>query len=453
MSEKLNINELFKTKLEDKEITPSASVWDKTIRVTRRKQFMRFNPARFNVYYLAGTLIVAGGLSAVLLTDGVKQTPIPGQARDDSAQLRAEESVIQTPNPGPEASLNTIPETRNTQHTTRTPSAEASLKEEPATRNAQHVTRTPSAVASPMDVASAKSMAKAEPTTPPPLVKTLIVYFTPSVREGCAPLEVEFYNASVNAEAYLWNFGANQPATRNAKPVTIFSDPGTYLVTLSASGPDGLTQSHSEQITVHPSPEAEFEIVDDAIYNYSIGATEYHWSILPEGSEPIPYSDEFQPSLDLSQINMQPATRNPQHVTRNTQPPTRNPQLSLFVSNQHGCSDTMSMALPAPKEPTLTFPSAFSPTGPSGGTYNPNETNNDIFHPVYSEMPVEYSLTIYNRAGELIFRTNDITVGWDGYHQQAPAASGVYIWKCTGRWTNGQSFTYQGDLTLVRNDL
>ena len=126
----------------------------------------------------------------------------------------------------------------------------------------------------------------------------------------------------------------------------------------------------------------------------------------------------------------------------------------MIAISDHGCSDTIEKPLPTADwelKTDLKFPTAFapSPAGPSGGYYNLNEVNNIIFHPKYSEEPVEYYLKIYNRSGELIFESTDIQIGWDGYYFQQASASGVYIWTATGKWKDGTPFEYSGDVTLI----
>jgi len=71
-----------------------------------------------------------------------------------------------------------------------------------------------------------------------------------------------------------------------------------------------------------------------------------------------------------------------------------------------------------------------------------------IFRP-YAQGVAEYKLEIYNRWGVLIFESNDVNHGWNGYLQGQPAKQDVYIWKAKGRFTNGRPFEVSGDVTLI----
>ena len=99
----------------------------------------------------------------------------------------------------------------------------------------------------------------------------------------------------------------------------------------------------------------------------------------------------------------------------------------------------------------IEFPNAFTPNanGPTNGYYTPGIPNNDVFHPTYKSV-VEYHLSIFNRRGELIFESNDINVGWDGYINVRLATQGVYVWKTRGKYSNGENFVKFGNVMLIK---
>ena len=63
---------------------------------------------------------------------------------------------------------------------------------------------------------------------------------------------------------------------------------------------------------------------------------------------------------------------------------------------------------------------------------------------------VEYDFTVYNRWGERLFETKDITQGWDGYYDGKLCPQDVYVWKATVTYGNGKSEILSGDVTLLR---
>ena len=97
----------------------------------------------------------------------------------------------------------------------------------------------------------------------------------------------------------------------------------------------------------------------------------------------------------------------------------------------------------------ILFPNAFTPDGNSGGGYNPGSLDNNIFFP-YTAGVVGFRVQIFDRWGELIFESNDLNVGWDGYYRGKLCPSDVYIWKARLELNNGQIINKAGDVTLLR---
>lgn len=438
MSEKLNIEQLFKSKLENLEQTPSPDAWIKTSRALRRKQFLRFNPRRFNLYYGIGALLIATGLAIAFIDmpSGVSKEEASGVRREALGEETISANDTLTENTYPEASEATVKSQTEKDQTARSkdtsePVKTESEKAEEASAYAE-LRRTKQG-----EVTKKEKASEPETSTPEP-VQTLIAYFTPSVTSGCPPLEVSFVNNSANALNTYWTISGEKQLAEGSFKYT-FRAAGNYVVTLTAVNASGLEKSYSETINVHPKPTAEFEIVDNEVYNYSLNATAFEWKLLT-GNDKKSFSNAVQISNDF-----QPDIETTLHLTPNAQ------SLALFAKNSYGCTDTTLSVLPEETDPKLTFPSAFNPNpnGSTGGYYNPLEPTNRVFHPRYNEEPATYNLKIFNKQGEIIFETNDIHIGWDGYHKEAPAAQGVYIYQATGTWKNGAPFNYRGDITIL----
>jgi gliding motility-associated-like protein len=126
--------------------------------------------------------------------------------------------------------------------------------------------------------------------------------------------------------------------------------------------------------------------------------------------------------------------------------------ITLIAESGEGCLDTMVHETPVVIEGRgkLEFPNAITiyPDGPAGENYNPGEPDPRIFRPV-SEGVEKYRLEIYNRWGELIFVSEDIDKGWNGYIKGSPAKQDVYVWRVTASFTNGRPYVKAGDVTLL----
>ncbi len=80
--------------------------------------------------------------------------------------------------------------------------------------------------------------------------------FTAVPTQGAAPLSVQFSNASLNATSYLWVFGDGSSSTA-VSPTHIYTTPGVYTVTLTASNPgnsQSLTKASLITVLAPPTP-------------------------------------------------------------------------------------------------------------------------------------------------------------------------------------------------------
>ncbi|MCI1751486.1 MAG: PKD domain-containing protein [Flavobacteriales bacterium] len=256
--------------------------------------------------------------------------------------------------------------------------------------------------------------------------------------EGCAPLTISFINTSLLGNGYQWQFGDGGSGIAT-DPVYVYNTPGTYTITLTAFGPGGGTSTavKVDSVIVHPRATAYFTVQPNEVnvpgqplftYNLSNSATAYTWDF-GDGT----FSNET----------------NPVHFYQSP----GSYGIQLVANNGWNCPDTFAIpgAVTAIQSGELTFPNAFSPgsNGPGDGIYDPNSLDNDIFHPLSTGVE-KYKLQVFNRWGEMIFETEDINQGWDGYYRGKPAKQDVYVWKAFARFVTGDEKKMTGDLTLLR---
>jgi hypothetical protein len=58
-------------------------------------------------------------------------------------------------------------------------------------------------------------------------------------------------------------------------------------------------------------------------------------------------------------------------------------------------------------------------------------------------------MMVFTKWGEMIFYTDDVRVGWDGYIQGKLAPTDVYAWKATATLSDGQTLHQLGNVTLL----
>ncbi|MBR9860978.1 gliding motility-associated C-terminal domain-containing protein [bacterium] len=97
-------------------------------------------------------------------------------------------------------------------------------------------------------------------------------------------------------------------------------------------------------------------------------------------------------------------------------------------------------------DPVAFIPTAFSPNG---------DGLNDQFRPTCRFIDHEaqlrtYSMEIYNRWGEVIYRSNNLIEGWDGNYDGVACPQGTYFYMIHYKGVNGFNYYHKGTVTLVK---
>ena len=74
---------------------------------------------------------------------------------------------------------------------------------------------------------------------------------------------------------------------------------------------------------------------------------------------------------------------------------------------------------------------------------------NDVFL-AYGRDIVEFKMYIFNRWGEQLFFSDDITVGWDGTYKGKLVQTGTYVYKIEYMDIVGDEGTLYGNVNLLR---
>ena len=255
--------------------------------------------------------------------------------------------------------------------------------------------------------------------------------------EGCVPLTVTLNNLSQYADSYEWFFSDGGYTTSDSPVYTFYSE-GVYGATLVVHGFDGTndTLELSNLFIAHANAVASFTVNPNQVVipdqpvlcqNASDNATVFEWSF---GDGFV--SNEVSPKhfYDIEGVF----------------------SIQLIANNEFNCPDTLVLTdvVFAYGDGYLEYPNAFTPntSGPSDGYYDEFGYTNDIFCPLHKGV-VLYELQIFNKWGEQIFETNDITRGWDGYYRGELSKEDVYVWKASVSFSNGTSKIMTGDLTLL----
>ena len=113
---------------------------------------------------------------------------------------------------------------------------------------------------------------------------------------------------------------------------------------------------------------------------------------------------------------------------------------TVTISSIDGCSISKEIKVTVESDFEVFIPDVFSPNG---------DGQNDILF-VRGIGIVEMSFKVYDRLGEKIFDTNDMTKGWDGTYKGNLLNNAVFVYELSATLVNGNKISKHGDVTLIR---
>lgn len=274
---------------------------------------------------------------------------------------------------------------------------------------------------------------------------TFIVFVNPlpqpnvsaSKTEGCVPLCIDLIsNSSPQAVTVDWNFGGGLKTSGD--PINFcFRNAGTYSVTTTITDINGCKSTRTSPfvITAFPRPGPDFSwtpeevsYIDNYVNFYSTSASgsivAQYWDFGDMVNNPNTNSSTVKnPFHEYSDIGKYPVT--------------------IVQTNAWGCTDTLIKVLEVIEDFTMYIPNAFTPNG---------DGVNDIFQPKgMGWKPDQYEFLIYDRWGNLIFKTKDYTAGWDGMLKGSLCPSDVYVYKIKAvSHANSSRKEFAGHVTLMK---
>lgn len=122
-------------------------------------------------------------------------------------------------------------------------------------------------------------------------------------------------------------------------------------------------------------------------------------------------------------------------------------QLTWFTNAQFGLPLWIPQNKPEP-EPVIYIPPPHL-LMPTGFTPN-NDGFNDVFKPKEIENLYNVKIEIFNRWGDIVYKSDDINLGWNGTFKGKRTVDGTYFWVACGENELGRSFSYKGTIDMRR---
>lgn len=258
------------------------------------------------------------------------------------------------------------------------------------------------------------------------------VAFTADTLVGCGQLTVNFdADTTGNMGAtYSWNFGLNDTTATGINTTYHYPEAGCFTITLTASLGQGCTTTDSVpcMINVWELPQADFNfsptdldaIASTAYFSdVSLNATQWLWSF---GDST--FSTVQHPEHTYDEVGKYPVT--------------------LYISNPDGCTDSVMYEVVVKDIVTFYAPNSFTP--------NKNEKNEIFYLYSYGVMEEEYEMLIFDRWGKQVFKTTDMTIGWNGSLNNTGAvlACDTYVYRVSYKEATGKRKNVIGHVNLIR---
>jgi gliding motility-associated-like protein len=234
----------------------------------------------------------------------------------------------------------------------------------------------------------------------------------------CSGQPVELWVTGGNG-LYQWYPAGNLSCEFCSNPIATGLGTTTYSVILL--DPHGCQDTLDVIVENHPPFNLVLHNNDTTIYMgesvqlFASGAPYYYWS----PTEYLGFSQSHDPvATPLSDITYT--------VTG--------------VSQLQGCPQSDSVRIKVIMQDVF-VPNAFSPNG---------DGLNDVFRVIARKLIQVQEFRIYNRWGQEVFFTKDISTGWNGTYKGVKQDPGVYYYMMRVAYPTGRTDFLKGDFTLVR---
>jgi hypothetical protein len=275
--------------------------------------------------------------------------------------------------------------------------------------------------------------------------------------EGCEPIHAYLAagTTGVSNAQYNWTwsdgYGQNTSDSSFDRIIANYSNTANGKVTtrlvVSTQTTPACYDTTSRQLIVHATPEASFyaeppfTTIARPYFDFNNTSTTpdnaslaYTWTVppIPPSTQPRIYTDE-----------------NPKQISFAAD--TGDIPIQLRVVSEYGCWDTTTRWVCVEPDITVFVPSAFRPGEGFRDCPDPDPECNSTFKPNASGYAT-IEVIVFNRWGQEVYRSNDISTGWNGTIQNKGEVcpQDVYIYMIYATSFNGKQYKYSGSVTLLR---
>jgi gliding motility-associated-like protein len=247
--------------------------------------------------------------------------------------------------------------------------------------------------------------------------------------DGCWKQSLNFFGHQADSATTItrwnWEFGDGSTA-QEQNPVHEYSGGGTKILHLTVSADNGCAsndttkQIHIQDIYLNAGNDTSAQ----ANIPFKLNAS---WTGHLNGSPHLTWS----PANGLNSTD----GYNPTASLQNDQ------VYYLSAITDLGCQAFDSVKIRVYNLPGVLVPSAFTPN---------NDGLNDLLRPRYNGIKHLDFFSVYDRWGQLVFTTSDMTKGWDGKTKDQLQNNGTFVWIVSAEGFDGKRFQLKGTTTIIR---
>lgn len=256
----------------------------------------------------------------------------------------------------------------------------------------------------------------------------------PNITQGCNPVTINYSSTTVNTGTMVWDFGDGNTATGLSVTHT-YTVPGTYTATITYTDNVGCkdTSTATSAIDVYPMPVASFDpsLTETTVVDGQVEFTNTS-TVLADNT----YNWDIGGLYSSTNINESYLFANSGDYT-----------VTLIATTNHGCVDDTSIVIFVKPDVVLYVPNAFTPGNGDG--------LNDVFQIFLPPTGVDYStfqLYIFDRWGEMIYKTNDVNLFWNGRKNNSGPIlkQDAYVYKIYFKDELGKQYQKLGHVFLMK---
>lgn len=117
---------------------------------------------------------------------------------------------------------------------------------------------------------------------------------------------------------------------------------------------------------------------------------------------------------------------------------TRKYRVTAYKNGNPGITSTSNTVEVIPYM-SIYIPNSFTPNG---------DGLNDTFG-AHGEAISDFQMQVFNRWGQVVFETANVTQRWDGTYEGVKVPQGSYVYKLTAKGSNGNREDKKGTVTVV----